>query len=50
VHNVEQQWKLKKVGLRLDRSGPLDESEGPDLISGKLITATGSRIQGFKKT
>jgi len=40
---------VKKIGFRLDRSGPLDESEGPDITPGRLITATGAKIQRFKK-
>jgi len=32
--------KVKKIGLRLDRSEPSDESEGSDLITVKLIIAT----------
>jgi hypothetical protein len=29
-------------GLRLDRSRPSDESEGPDLITGSFITVAGN--------
>ena len=40
------QW----VWLRQIRSGPSDESGGPDLIKNKLITAVHQRSRGFKKT
>jgi len=39
---------VKNIGLRLDKSGPSDESEGPHLITGKLITANRFKSTSWK--